>query len=105
MPLSRRYQPSFAPDEASIIGMDFSYVIPPGVGIQDGLLSFWTNTANPVDATADFTIGPIQIFGRTVYASITGGFDGRDYQVRWLVVDTDANLWRRTALMLCAQTS
>jgi hypothetical protein len=105
MPLSRRYTPSWAPSDASNIGMDFSYVVPPGVGIVLGQLSIWTNTATPISVDVDFVVGPIQVFGRTIYTFLEGGAEGRDYQLRWVAIDTDGNRWQRTALMLCAQTS
>jgi hypothetical protein len=105
MPITRRYTPSFAPGEASLIGMDFSYVIPPGVGIASGILHFFNNLAVPVLADADFSIGAVQVLGRVLYASISGGVEGKDYQVLWTATDTDGAIWPRTALMACAQTS
>jgi hypothetical protein len=104
MPLSRRYTPEFCPGESSVIGLDLSTVIPPGVGISTGTLAIFTNVATPV-ASTDFTIGEVTIRGRTLYASISGGVDGKDYQLRWKATDTEGNVWPRTALLLCAQTS
>lgn len=104
MPLSRRYTPEHAPGDACIYGLDFSYIIPPGVGIASGALSIWTNTVAPVES-ADFVIGPVSWRGRTLYANVSGGVDGTDYQVRWRVTDTSGNIWNRTALVLCAETS
>jgi len=105
VPLSRRYTPEFPPGEASVIGLDYSFVIPIGVGIADATLDIFTNTANPTDADADFEIGPVEVRGRVVYAAISGGVEGRDYQLRWTATDTDGNVWPRTAMLLCAQTS
>jgi hypothetical protein len=105
MALSRRYSPEFAPGEASIVGMDFSYVIPVGVGISAGTLAIYTNVAVPKPAVADFTLGPVTVRGRALYAAISGGIDGVDYQLRWSATDSQGNVWPRTALMLCAQTS
>ena len=33
------------------------------------------------------------------------GVDGKDYQLRWSATDTSGNVFPRTALLLCAQTS
>jgi len=104
MPLSRRYTPEHAPGEQCDYGLDFSFVIPPGVGITTGDLAIFTNVANPVEST-DFTIGPVTVQGRTIYANLSGGVAGTDYQLRWNATDTDGNSWPRTALVLCAQTS
>ena len=104
MPLSRRYTPEFAPGESSLIGLDFSYVIPPGVGIASGALTIFTNAATPA-ASSDFTIGEVTVLGRTLYALLSGGIDGTDYQLRWSATDTDGNVFPRTALLLCALTS
>lgn len=107
MPLSRRYTPEWAPGEAGTIGMDYSYVVPPGVPIVLASLSFWTNTASPIDVSGDFVISAagVQIEGRVVFCLLRGGSEGRDYQVRWNAFDNIGNAWPRTALMLCAQTS
>jgi len=104
MPLSRRYSPEFAPGESCLIGMDFSYVIPPGIGIQSGALAIFTNVASPL-ASTDFTVGQVTIRGRVLYAALSGGVDGKDYQLRWSATDTSGNVFPRTALLLCAQTS
>ena len=104
MPLSRRYTPEFAPGEASTIGLDFSYVIPPGVGITSGTLAIYTNAATPV-LSADFTVGQVTVLGRSLYAALSGGKAGQDYQLRWSATDTAGNIWPRVALLLCALTS
>jgi len=104
MPLSRRYSPEFAPGESCLIGMDFSYVIPAGIGIQSGALAIFTNVASPL-ASTDFTVGQVTIRGRVLYAALSGGVDGKDYQLRWSATDTSGNVFPRTALLLCAQTS
>jgi hypothetical protein len=85
--------------------MDFSFVIPPGVGISTGAVHLYTNTVPPVAADTDWVIGAVSVRGRAVYASLTGGVEGKDYQVRWSATDSDGNIWPRTALVLCAQTS
>lgn len=104
MSLSLRYLPEFAPGESSVVGMDFSYLVPPGVGISAGVLQVWTNTVAPVPSS-DFTVGTVGWRGRALYARIEGGVDGTDYQLRWVAQDTNGNRWPRTALMLCADTS
>lgn len=106
MPLTRRYTPEIPPGEQSLIGMDFSYVIPPGVGITSGTVALFTNVATPA-ASTDMTLGAVTVRGRTLYAQITAlaAALGNDYQVRWQATDSQGNIWPRTGLLLCAQTS
>lgn len=113
MPLSRRYSPEWAEGDSGSIGMDFSAIIPPGVGIINGWVAVLTNTATPADAHTDFT-GPIAsgqtvftgtVSGRAIYTTLKGGVPGKDYQFLWTAFDTDGNEWNRTALLLCAPTS
>jgi hypothetical protein len=105
MPLTRRYSPEWAPAEVGSIGMDFSAIIPPGVGIASGKLDIASNTVPPV-ASSDFTVaGAPQVIGRAVYATVSGGVGGKDYQFTWTATDTNGNAWPRTALLLCAPTS
>ena len=106
MPLSRRYTPEIVPGESCQIGLDYSFVIPPGVGITAGTLAIFTNTATPA-ASNDLTIGTVTVRGRTLYAPInaTAAALGKDYQLRWQATDSQGNVWPRTALLLCAQTS
>ena len=106
MPLSRRYTPEIVPGESCQIGMDFSFVVPPGVGIASGTLAIFTNVASPA-ASTDLTVGPVTVRGRTVYAPITAlaAALGKDYQLRWSATDSQGNVWPRTALLLCAQSS
>ena len=105
MPLSRRYTPEFAPGESCNIGYDYAQIIPPGIGITSGTLEIWTNTAVPVNAAADFVIGAVNVLGRAIYVRLTGGTEGRDYQLRWTATDSHGDIWPRTGLMLCARTS
>ena len=105
MPLSRRYTPEHPPGEDCAFGLDFSFVIPPGVGLSSGSLQILTNTAAPADASADWTIGAVTVDGRALYAMLSGGVAGTDYQLKWTAVDTAGNTWLRTALVLCAATS
>ena len=115
MPLSRRYYPEWAPGEAATIGMDFSPLLPVGVGITGGSLFIETNTANPIAAAGDFTSPSFdpgsggfiltQTRGRAVYCFLRGGVDGRDYRLIWTITDTTGQEWPRTALLLCSNTS
>ena len=104
MPLSRRYSPEWAPGDTEVIGLDMSALIPCGVGISAVALAVQANTQPPA-ASADFTVTAPQIAGRVVYATMSGGVAGRDYQLAWNVTDTDGNVFTRTALLLCAPTS
>lgn len=104
MPLSRRYRPEHPPGESCSFGLDYSFIIPVGVGIEQGTLTIFTNTAEPVD-DGSWTIGPVSVRGRAIYANLTGGVLGTDYQLHWTAVDTAGNVWPRTALVLCAFTS
>ena len=108
MPLSRRYSPEVAPGEVAVFGMDFSTIIPPGVGIQAATIDVFTNTNPPVEADQlHVERGTVSWIGRTVYATIKAhpAATGIDYQILWTAVDTDGNTWPRTALVLCAPTS
>ena len=105
MPLSRRFNPEHPPGESCKFGVDFSFVIPPGIGIESGSLSILTNTATPVDASDQWTIGPVMVRGRALYAMLAGGVAGTDYQLKFTALDTAGNTWPRTALVLCAETS
>jgi hypothetical protein len=105
MSLSRRYTPEHPPGENSVYAYDFSFIIPPGIGISSGAVTIFTNVANPQDASSDWTIGAVNVLGRVIYASLTGGIEGKDYQIRWVATDTEGNVWPRTGLQLCAHTS
>lgn len=107
MSVTRRYTPEWGPDENSVIGMDFSFVIPPGVGITEGLIAVYYNTANPtiVPPTELGSQSGVSVQGRTIYCTLHGGIAGTDYQLRWTAIDTDGNIWPRTALLLCSLTS
>jgi hypothetical protein len=105
MPISRRYTPEHPPGESCKFGLDYSFLIPPGVGLTGGSVSLWTNLVTPTDASSDWSIGPVTVQGRTLYAQLSGGVEGKDYQVRWVATDTQGNSWPRTCLILCAQTS
>ena len=101
----QRYLPVHPPTESCDFGFDFSMVVPFGVGLTGGSLSIFTNLAVPVAADADWVKGPVAVRGRAVYALLSGGVGGTDYQLRWTVTDTAGNVWPRTALVLCGPTS
>jgi hypothetical protein len=109
--LSRRYTPSHAPGDQMIYAMDFSLVIPRGTGLTAASVQVWRNTVAPVLAssttagTEDWTTGAVSWWDRIAYAELSGGVDGSDYQVRWSATDTNGNLWTRTALVLCSESS
>lgn len=102
--LARRYRPPHPPAEQAMYGMDFSYVIPLGVGITSGTLLIQTNVVPP-GATTDWTIGAVTVRGRALYANLSGGVAGTDYILTWTAMDTAGNIWPRAALALCAATS
>ena len=106
MPMTRRYTPEIVPGETCQVGMDFSFVIPPGVNIVQGAMTVWANVVPP-GRSDELAAGPVTIRGRTLYAPITatGAALGKDYQLRWQATDSQGNVWPRTALLLCAQTS
>lgn len=105
MPLSRRYLPEHPADEQCNFGADFSFILPFGVGIDEGSLAIFTNVADPAPADSDWTKGDVTIRGRAVYAMLSGGVPGVDYQLRWTVVDNQGNSFTRTFLVLCSETS
>lgn len=105
MPLSRRYTPEKPPSETAVFGMDFSAIIPPGVGILSGSLDILTNTVPPVEASTQWIKGPVTVRGRVLYANLGGGVNGTDYQLVWTAQDTQGNVWPRVGLCLVAQTS
>jgi hypothetical protein len=104
MALGNRYFPAHPPGESCEFALDYSAIIPYGVGIASGTLEIVTNT-NPVEAQSDWTQGTVQIIGRRVYCDCSGGVEGTDYQIRWTATDTQGNTWPRTCLVLCAQTN
>ena len=106
MPLSRRYSPELAPNEGSLFGMDFSAILPPGVGIALGQCAAFTNTVPP-QATTLLTVGDVSIVGRTLVAFIEASpqASGVDFQISWIAFDTQDNVWPRVGLVLCAPTS
>lgn len=102
---TQRYLPNHSASEVCNFWLDFSLVIPFGVGIAAGGLSIFTNVAVPAAADSDWTVGPVAVFGRAIYAQLARGNQNTDYQFRWFAEDTMGNQWVRTALCLCAETS
>jgi hypothetical protein len=102
---AKRYYPDHPSTELCYFGLDFSFVIPYGVGIAAGALSIFTNANPPAPADADWTKGAVVVQGRSIYALLTGGVLGTDYQLRWTATDSVGSIWPRMALILCAQTS
>lgn len=108
MALTRRYSPEMAPNEGSMFGMDFSAIIPPGVGISLGQCAAWRNAFPRVPAPLnELVVGNVQIVGRTLIAFIEafGPAQGNDYQLEWTAFDTQGNVWPRTGLLLVSPTS
>jgi len=105
MALSRRYTPEHSPQDVCLYGMDFSTILPPGVGITSVSLGIWRNLKPPIQADGDWTKGPPFTEDRAVYCMLGGGTEGTDYQLRWLITDTEGNTWERTAMVLCSRTS
>lgn len=105
MSLARRHSPEHAPGDSALYGMDFSFVLGPNAVIISALISVFENTFAPAAPSPDFTVGPVTIDGSIVYARLSGGVEGADYQIRHRIEDSDGNTWNRTALVLCAQTS
>jgi hypothetical protein len=105
LPISRRFNPEHPPGESCSFGLDYSFVIPVGQTIAGGSLAIFTNEADPVPADADFTASPVEVRGRAIYATLSGGVSGVDYQLKFTAVDSAGNVWPRTTLVLCADTS
>jgi hypothetical protein len=86
--------------------MSFETVVPPSAVLLDGTLAILTNAAPPAPSTL-LTFGEVTVRGRIVYATVvaTPEADGTDFQLLWTVVDTDGNVWPRTALVLCSATA
>jgi hypothetical protein len=120
MPISRRYHPEWVPGEKNSIGMDFSTVIPPGIGLSECNLFITTPSGNNiVDSSTDFTgtgykpaVGAdagyftTSIADRIAYVpDLAGGTVGKDYRFSWNAIDTSGNEWLRSVQLLCSYTS
>jgi len=104
MALTGRYIPAHPPGESCVFALDYSFILPPGLGITSASLTFFTNT-NPANATSDLTASAVTTKGRQVWATVSGGVEGTDYQFRWSATDSVGNVWPRTVLVQCAQTT
>jgi len=105
MSLNNRYLPSHPQGQSCLYCLDFSNILPAGVGITTGNLVIELNTVPPASAGSDFIVGPVSVVGRRLYAQLTEGVSGRDYRLNWLALDSLGNAWPRTCLLLCAATS
>lgn len=106
MALNARYTPEHPSGETASFGMDFSRIIPAGMGISvNSAPKIFTNTQPPVAADSDWTVGAIYARGRSAFAILSGGKPGVDYLLQWTVVDSRNNTWVRSAAVLCAPTS
>lgn len=103
MAIGNRYQPPHPAGESCMFALDYSFILPLGVGIAAADLEIVINT-DPVQSQSDWNQGPVQILDRRVYSQCSGGVEGTDYQLRWTVTDTQGNTWPRTTLVLCAET-
>lgn len=104
MSINDRYEPSHPAGQVIAYGMDFSAILPPGVGIDQGTVLIQYNTVPPTSAF-DLSATGLPVAGRRLYATISGGTAGRDYRLQWQATDSLGNIWFRTALLLCAATS
>lgn len=102
--LARRYEPSHPPGEVCLFGMDFSFLLPMGVGIGFAQLNIFNNTFLSPDVSADWVIGPVTVSGRRVWTLLQGGVAGSDYELRFSITTTDGDIFPRSGLVLCSQT-
>lgn len=118
---SQRYRPPMAPGERSPVGMDFSNIVPVGVGIASCTLQIFTNTVPPVETDAGFEgsltadFATIMTFGQPQQINIEDRFcwvwlnaldqTATDYQFLFEALDNSNAAWTRTALLLCTVTS
>jgi hypothetical protein len=100
----RRYQ-THPKEETAVFMFDYSALVGRGVSLSNPSLSIFTNTVPPVAADGDWVKGTVSILGRAVYATLSGGIEGKDYQLRWSATDTEGNSWPRTTLVLVSPTS
>jgi hypothetical protein len=104
MGINNRYLPSHPQGASAIYALDYSAILPPGVGIQSGGIAVALNTVPPTPTT-ELTVAPAGVEGRRVLAQISGGVSGHDYRIEWVANDTVGGIWPRTCLLLCAATS
>ena len=104
MAISQRYTPNHAPGDSASYGIDMSMVLPYGVAIAQVGVAFWTNATPPQPGSGITGTGG-GTNGKQAWLTVNGGTAGVDYQLRWSVTDSLGNIWTRTGLLLCAQTS
>ena len=105
MSLNNRYMPSHAVGDSCLYALDFSNILPLGVGFE-GSVGFEVeyNTVPPT-GQSDFTVGPPYFVGRRIYAQLSGGASAKDYRLTFTGGDSLGNTWSRSALLLCSATS
>lgn len=104
MAVSQRYKPSHPAGQSAVYAIDFSNILPPGIGLSNPAVQIQTNTVPPGLATGITpSLGGFR--GRQAWITITGGVSGTDYLINWTIVDSQQNTWVVTALLLCAATS
>jgi hypothetical protein len=100
----QRYR-THPPAEKNVFMLNLDMVVRKDVSLTGGSVSIFTNTVPPVAADADWVKGPVAVLGRAIYATLSGGTEGKDYQLRWSATDSEGNVWPRTTLVLVSQTS
>jgi hypothetical protein len=108
MPLTGRYHPEHPAGESAAFAMSYENVIPVGIALAATpapSLAIFTNTVPPLAADGDWTKGQVNVAGRFLWATLSGGKVGTDYILTWTATDTRGNVWPRSGLVLCAPTS
>jgi hypothetical protein len=105
----RRYYPSHA-TEKTMYGIDFSTLLPLGVGITDAWVTVyknlnpwvWVNDTYGTTSTPDeLAVSDLLIRGRRVYVAVWNGVPGTDYVILWNISDTLTNDWQQATYVLC----
>lgn len=104
MAISQRYKPSHPAGQSAVYAIDFSNMLPPGTGLSQPSIQFFTNTVPPGIATG-ITASGGGFRGRMAWITINGGIAGQDYLVQWTLIDSQGSTWIISALLLCAATS
>lgn len=104
MAVSQRYKPSHPAGQSAVYAVDFSNILPPGVGLSQPGVIIQTNTTPPGIATGITSSGG-GFRGRMAWITIAGGVAGTDYLIQWTLIDSQNNTWIVTVLLMCAATS